>query len=142
MSGDQAADHVEHFIQAESHEDAYMEGGTFLPLGAWVAKGFDGNAIETKSLPSDVREHPVLGKTFRVKLVSTMHTEKRTLARESKMSANMKKRARALPQPGDAVEGRLAIQDGCSESSSSTSSSSSSDDKKKSKKSKRSKDKK
>ena len=136
MSGDQAAEHFESFTQAEVHEEAYMEGGTFMPLGAWAAKGFDRNAIETKSLPADVREHPVLGRTYRVRLVSTMHSEKRTLCRESKVSVNLKKKPRAMLEPGTPVEEPLAIEDACSESSSSSSSSSSSDDKKKSKKSK------
>ena len=131
--GDECVEHLEIFSQAEVHEEAYMEGGTFMPLGAWTAKGFDGNAIETKSLPGDVREHPVLGRTFRVKLVSTSHTEKRTLGRDSKMTGLIKKKPRALL----GGEEPLAIEDARSESSSSSSSSSSSDDKKKSKKSKK-----
>ena len=133
MGGDECVEHLEVFSQAEVHEEAYMEGGTFMPLGAWTAKGFDGNAIETKSLPCDVREHPVLGRTFRVKLVSTSHTEKRTLGRESKMTGLLKKKPRALL----GGEEPLAIEDARSESSSSSSSSSSSDDKKRSKKSKK-----
>ena len=133
MGGDECVDHLETFSQAEVHEEAYMEGGTFMPLGAWMAKGFDGDAIETKSLPRDVKEHPVLGKTFRVKLVSTSHTEKRTLCRESKMTGPLKKKPRALL----GREEPLAIEDARSGSSSSSSSSSSSDDKKRSKKSKK-----
>lgn len=136
MGGDECVEHLEIFSQAEVHEEAYMEGGTFMPLGAWTAKGFDGNAIETKSLPCDVREHPVLGRTFRVKLVSTSHTEKRTLCRESKMTGNLKKPRASLGRGANGAE-PLAIEDGRSESSSSSSSSSSSDDKKKSKKSKK-----
>ena len=143
MGGDECVEHLEVFSQAEVHEEAYMEGGTFMPLGAWVAKGFDGNAIETKTLPSDVKEHPVLGKTLRVRLVSTVHTEKRTLCRESKMNVPLKKKPRALLGLGASGEPPLALEDAGSESSSSSSSSSSSDDKKKSKKSKKkSKDKK
>ena len=137
MGGDECVEHLEVFSQAEVHEEAYMEGGTFMPLGAWIAKGFDGNAIETKSLPGDVREHPVLGKTFRVKLVSTVHTEKRTRCRESKMNVPLKKKPRALLGRGASGEEPLAIEDARSESSSSSSSSSSSDDKKRSKKSKK-----
>ena len=133
MGGDECVEHLETFSQAEVHEEAYMEGGTFMPLGAWMAKGFDGNAIETKSLPGDVREHPVLGRTFRVKLVSTSHTEKRTLGRDSKMTGLIKKKPRALL----GGEEPLAIEDARSDSSSSSSSSSSSDDKKRSKKSKK-----
>ena len=136
MGGDECVEHLEIFSQAEVHEEAYMEGGTFMPLGAWTAKGFDGNAIETKSLPCDVREHPVLGRTFRVKLVSTSHTEKRTLCRESQMTGNLKKPRASLGRGANGAE-PLAIEDGRSESSSSSSSSSSSDDKKKSKKSKK-----
>ena len=133
MGGGECVEHLEVFSQAEVHEEAYMEGGTFMPLGAWIAKGFDGNAIETKTLPGDVKEHPVLGRTFRVKLVSTSHTEKRTLCRESKMTGSLKKKPRALL----GREEPLAIEDARSESSSSSSSSSSSDDKKRSKKSKK-----
>ena len=34
MGGDECVEHLETFSQAEVHEEAYMEGGTFMPLGA------------------------------------------------------------------------------------------------------------
>ena len=40
-------------------------GGKFLPLNVWAAKGYDRDAIEAKTLPEDIREHPVLGRTYR-----------------------------------------------------------------------------
>ena len=49
----------------------YYHGGEFLPLTVWETRGFDSRLIEAASDPSDVMEHPVLGITYRVSIVST-----------------------------------------------------------------------
>jgi hypothetical protein len=49
----------------------HAEGGTFLPLSVWVAKGFDGDMIKNNSTPENVQVHPVIGTTYRVELVSS-----------------------------------------------------------------------
>jgi len=49
----------------------YYNGGEFLPLTVWETRGFDSRLIEAASDPSDVMEHPVLGITYRVSIVST-----------------------------------------------------------------------
>ena len=49
----------------------YYDGGEFLPLTVWETRGFDSRLIEAASDPSDIMEHPVLGITYRVSIVST-----------------------------------------------------------------------
>ena len=66
---DAAAAHFETFSHVEVG-DEFLEHGIFLPLAAWEAKGYDISAMEARSHASDVMEHPLLGKTFRVRLVS------------------------------------------------------------------------
>ena len=56
----------------DTNEDVWEEGGAFLPLSVWTAKGFDCIAIETKTPPSDRRPHPILGETYRVKIMTTL----------------------------------------------------------------------
>ncbi len=148
LGANAAAEQVESYTHSETHEESFIEGGTFLPLGAWQAKGFDVVAIESRSHASDVVMHPVLGKTYRVRLLSTAHTAKRTLHRDSTVSKRAKK-IRVTPEvphgTDDEASPQLAIEDRDASSSSSSSSlrsssSSSSDDKKnKKKKSKKSK---
>lgn len=67
---DAAAAHFETSSHVEVR-DEFLEHGIFLPLADWEAKGYyDISAIEARSHASDVMEHPLLGKTFRVRLVS------------------------------------------------------------------------
>ena len=40
--------------------------GSFYPLSYWQTQGFDIERIRTKSTPEDIREHAVLGTTYRV----------------------------------------------------------------------------
>ena len=64
------AQHNDFFRSFEKHEDYYADGGEFLPLGVWGQRGFDTDAIEQKSLEQDMKPHPVLGITYRVKIYS------------------------------------------------------------------------
>jgi hypothetical protein len=43
----------ETFEGYESHSEFYSDGGKFLPLEVWARKGYDPEAIRTKSLPQD-----------------------------------------------------------------------------------------
>ena len=54
----------------EEHEEFYAEGGDFLPLEVWQSRGFNSANILNKSKPSDIRMCPVLGRTFRVPIIS------------------------------------------------------------------------
>jgi hypothetical protein len=73
---DAAAAHFETSSHVEVR-DEFLEHGIFLPLADWEAKGYDISAIEARSHASDVMEHPLLGKTFRVRLVSIKPSLKR-----------------------------------------------------------------
>ena len=53
----------------ESHEDAYEEGGKFLPLGKWEKDGFDIEAIRNYTKPHNIKTHDVLGVCYRVPLL-------------------------------------------------------------------------
>ena len=66
--------------------------GKFLPLEVWAKKGFDSDAIEKAAGPADIEDHPVLGKTYRVKIrTSTDETEEAKI-REQVASAVRKGR--------------------------------------------------
>lgn len=52
--------------QAEVVEELTENGGAFLPLAAWAAKGYDCDAIKNLSTPENIQHHPVLGTCYRV----------------------------------------------------------------------------
>ena len=136
-------------------EDNFSEGGAYLPLTVWATKGFNIDNIERLSLAGDVKEHPVLGTVYRVRILTVGRNGSRGWTRDSSFQSartiqRPPKRARteALPAPpAEAAEGAEdaepeAEEDGdddSSDSSSSSSSSSSSASKKKSKKKKKAK---
>lgn len=144
LSGGDKANHIKSFLESkERHTDTFAENGEFLPLGVWQVRGFDTALIQAKSLPQDRQVHPILGDTYRLRLVSTQKTFQREQVRGRKYA-----RGGVLPEVVDAppparVPSPLAIADGQpdksekseeearSTSSDSTSSSSSSGDKKK-----------
>ena len=136
-------------------EDNFSEGGAYLPLTVWATKGFNIDNIERLSLAGDVKEHPVLGTVYRVRILTVGRNGSRGWTRDSSFQSarviqRPPKRARteALPAPpAEAAEGAEgaagaepeADEDGdddSSDGSSSSSSSSSSASKKKSKKKK------
>ena len=47
----------------------YRSGGKFRPLDVWTRKGYDADAIKTKSAPEEIREHPALGTTYRLNIL-------------------------------------------------------------------------
>ena len=47
----------------------YQSGGKCLPLAVWEKKGYNPDDIKEKSAAEDVREHPVLGMTYRLKIL-------------------------------------------------------------------------
>ena len=54
--------------QAEKH---YAEEGEFLPLSVWERRGFNAQDIEANTAAADVAVHPVLGKVYRVSIMSS-----------------------------------------------------------------------
>ena len=122
----------------------------------WQARCFDIVAIVEKSRPSDMKDHDVLGKTYRVSLLTTGNKGEKGIKRRSalQISSAVQKKPIALASPAEAADTSLVAAasastdndngediDGSSSSdtTSSTSSSLASDRKKKHKKHKKSK---
>ncbi len=141
MDMDQLRKYVaERFERVETQGRYFEEGGLFLPLNVWATKGFCAANIESKSLPSDVRVHPVLGTTYRVALVGSGQRN----YRGSASTSTMNKRSNVGRCLGDdpaavAVDAADENADESESAGSSSSYTSSSSSKKKSKKSKKSK---
>ncbi len=53
----------------EDHQEYYKDGGAFQPLSFWQQQGYDSQAIAEKSLAHDIKDHPVLGVTYRVRII-------------------------------------------------------------------------
>ncbi len=146
------ASKVEELLHKEVTEESYYQQGEFLPLGVWQTRGFDAAQIEANSHPSDKMTHPVLGPTYRVRVVATRHSTTRRTERVSKSTVGGRKRAADVMVQGcqfgedggsASTNQVLALEDGSirssSPSSTSSSSSSSSSSRKKHKKSKKAK---
>lgn len=135
MAQDAVADEAESLLAIESHEEQFLEGGAFLPLGAWAVQGMDVDRIKSLSHPSDIKEHAVLGTTFRVRILTKTHATTRGFKRKS--GVTKKQAPKSLPISRQAIEDGdneasddarepLAIEDKQSSSDSSSSSSDSS----------------
>ena len=57
--------------KCETHEMFLEDAGEFFPLSVWSQRSFNCDDIETKSGPQDRQEHPVLGTTYRVRVMKT-----------------------------------------------------------------------
>jgi len=144
MSGADAATEASSLQLVEKETHAWAEGGEFLPLGVWGARGFNEDMIRERTPKADIRQDTVLGCCYRVKIMSVTASGSREMVSTSKLSVAG---TRSATDEKDDVGGSgkravLAIKDGKAASSSSSSSSSSSDKKRKSKKSKKHKSKK
>ena len=130
------AEKVSRELMTIEESGSYFEcGGQLLPLGVWRTKGYDAEAIETKSEAKDKAWHPVLGDTYRVRLIAKGERkwsgEKTTATAAAKSSS--KKRKALPPIAVEKVENETADpsqSDNHSSDSSSSSNSSSSDKKK------------
>lgn len=140
----EAARMLEELIGEEVTSDKWSEDGTFLPLSVYATQGYDIDKIRDNSDPRDIREHAVLGLTYRVHLSSTAFSGSRNQVRRSSTKATPPAKASqpALPSTPQV----LAIEDGnpdddgsdsSTSASDSSSSSSSSGHKKKSRKDKK-----
>ena len=59
------------FEKRKQQEKHYAEEGEFLPLSVWSTRGFNARDIEANSAAADVTYHPVLGKVYRVSIMSS-----------------------------------------------------------------------
>ena len=91
----------------------YTHGGDFLPLSVWATRGFNTQSIADHTLEGDKRLHPVLGLTYRVKIlaigergeenVRTRHVLSRTNKRAK--TEEEEKEQEQEEQPGQEQEG-------------------------------------
>jgi hypothetical protein len=142
MAGASACDlreAAQSIISMYTHEEEYYEeGGEFLPLSVWSAKGFDIMLIESKSLTADKREHTVLGLCYRVKILSTGFRGAQGQKTQNDRTGRTRKR-RIKPAIADGVEQEDENKEEESGDSSDSSSSNSSDKKHNKKKRKKNK---
>ena len=91
----------------EVHEQFYEDAGQFLPMSVWANKGFDTSMILERSSAADRRMHPVLGETFRVKLLTTgtkgMEGSRREDVALTKTRKRLKTTTPADEDPADAT---------------------------------------
>ncbi len=113
MSGKVATQRLVELTTTEEHGEFYEDGGEFLPVGVWVARGFDGQNIINKTLPKNIRLHPVLGETYRVCTLRKGHRGAKTVSKSDKLGA-----------AGSMPPAQLALADKSSNSDSDSSSSS------------------
>ena len=90
---------------SEAHGEFYIDGGKFLPLSVWANQSYDVDRIERLTLKEDTKEDRVLGKTFRVKVLSTGNKGETMV----KKTTQLKRKRGAAP---------LALQDQSASSSS------------------------
>ena len=83
MSGGDAALRAESLLQSESMVETFSDGGVFLPLNCWAVKRYDPQLIEQRTAACDIRDDPIVGRTYRVKIFSKSSTTTRTLTRET-----------------------------------------------------------
>ncbi len=76
---------TEYMSNFEQHRKYYQDGGEFLPLGVWQARGFDVIAIERNAEAHDKVLHPVLGLTYRVAILSTGRSGESGTSRRSEV---------------------------------------------------------
>jgi hypothetical protein len=73
MNGNEANQRFIKMTAVEEHVEYYDDGGEFLPLSVWLARGFDPEAIRLNCRPEDKRSHPVVGDTYRVSILKSGH---------------------------------------------------------------------
>lgn len=61
----------EYLRRFEKRARFFLHNGEFLPLSVWGTRGFDTERIASSTPAADTVEHPVLGKCYRVEILST-----------------------------------------------------------------------
>jgi len=54
----------------QSRQFTWVNGGEYLPLAVWAARGFDAERILRTTLPDDIQENDQLGTCYRVRIYS------------------------------------------------------------------------
>jgi hypothetical protein len=143
MSGEVANQRLVELTVHEEHGEFYEDGGAFLPLSVWTQQGYNATAIADGALPKDQRDHPYLGKTYRVNIIKAGHRGLKTVGKTDKLLAGGQSSGGASSSGLQALTGPtpqlLALADLDSSDSSSSSSSSRHKRSKKTKKSKKDK---
>ena len=127
MSGGDAALRAESLMQSESMVETFSDGGVFLPLNCWAVKGYDPQLIEQRTAACDIRDDPIVGRTYRAKIFSKSSTTTRTLTRETTLKRKAANSIGAVLNDDASLvvpptRAPLAIADGNPETSSSSSS--------------------
>ena len=69
MTGPQTVEYANEVLETfEEHAEFYEDSGEFQPLGYYQARGYDIDAIARLTPQCDIRSHPVLGLTYRVRI--------------------------------------------------------------------------
>ena len=90
LSSDMLMDH-------KTDESYYNDGGEFLPLSVYATQGYDIKKIEELTLPCDVRDHRVLGKTYRVDILALGARGSKGQSQSTEHTARPEKRAIETP---------------------------------------------
>ena len=116
MNGDDAAVEAAELVHHHTRFEKYLENGEFLPLGAWVVRGYDPARIEAFASADDVMETPMAGKCYRVGVFSVSKGSNREQLETHRLQGHAKAKAKALAAPGDlalrGVAAPLALEDG------------------------------
>ena len=136
MNGNDAVSEAMELTQLKTKFEGYLENGDYLPLGAWVVRGYDQALIVANAGPDDIRENRMAGKCYRVGVESTSNGTTRQNVEAHNLRINARPKAKAKALAGAAAladEPQLALEDGDvdTDSTSSNSSSSSSSDRRK-----------
>ena len=80
-------------IKEDAEAQCYNNGGEHLPLKVWEKKGYDTVRIKSLTAAQDIREHPVLGPTYRLKILEQGDRgEKRNVSRQILTTKSKEKR--------------------------------------------------
>ena len=88
----------------KTDEEYYADGGEYLPLSVWATRGFDATRIENNTADRDRRTCPVLGPTFRVKILSMGNAGTRGTKRASACSIAKPEGAQPVVPPVEKKE--------------------------------------
>ena len=75
-----------HFQRFQKQAKYFDDSGEYLPLSVWGNRGFDVAAIEKNSETRDIKNHPVLGRVYRVQILTTGSRGEKGSASQFQMS--------------------------------------------------------
>ena len=129
MNANDAVSEAIDITQLKTKFEGYLENGEYLPLGAWIVRGYDPALIVANAGPDDIRENRMAGKCYRVGVESTSNGTTRQNVEAHNLRINARPKAKAKALAGAAAfadEPQLALEDGDADADSTSSNSSSS----------------